>query len=117
MCIRDRIRVERAGLQTSNKSSQQPDEPKAWFVEIPLEPRSDLTAILDGLHEVLRLRVKIDRQFFGRAIQLREDAPKRFGKSCRCIFHAWRLSKTSAAPRFADATFPVDSRRHHHQRH
>src|SRR6185369_1708083 len=74
------VGVGRARLQCAdpNAPSSHPGDERR--VQVALEPRDDLAAVLDGLHEVPRFRVKVDREVLGGPVQLGEHAAQRLGK-------------------------------------
>jgi len=76
-------------------------------VEVPLEPGNDLAPVLDGLDEVLRIRMEIDREVLSRPVQLGEHAPQGLRKGGRGVFHPRGLDHSPAAPRRADPERPA----------
>src|SRR2546429_8551907 len=76
-------------------------------VEEAFEPGLHLAAVRDGPHEVLRLRMEVDRQILRWAVQLGEDPTQRLREGGRRVLHTRRLPDAATAPGVSDAQATV----------
>src|SRR5437867_273324 len=63
------IGVERARLDGADARGPRDHAIDDGIVEVALEPRDDMGAVGDGLDEVARLRVKVDRDVLGGTVE------------------------------------------------
>ena len=110
--------MERAPLQPADAEGGATQEADDGRVQEPLEPGVDRAPVRDGLHEVPRFGVEVDREVLGRAIQLGEDPPERLGERGGRVLHPRRLADATAAPGVPNPEAPVgpEPYRHHHAR-
>src|SRR2546425_3569024 len=107
------IEVERPRLNLAHPDCRTAQGGEQRRVEEAFEPGLHLAAVRDGPHEVLRLRMEVDRQILRWAVQLGEDPSQRLREGGRRVLHTRRLPDAAAAPGVTDAQATVgDSAEH-----